>query len=177
MFHVRSTLQSATNTANRKNFLSKNFCVRDFRIKIFSDEIVCPKMKNTDKFYTWGLATTWNIMEELRRELCIRGRQILKKYGIHQLERWCSARPSLKTRRIDIQLPLWKEELLNIFHEGYPDCVHSFCDKDVPAKTFHVFGFLDGSENIFTPKISRFTVQKLANYDNIIIYLKDENHF
>ena len=31
--------------------------------------------------------------------------------------------------------------LLNIFHERYPDCVHSFCDEKVSSKHFRIFNF------------------------------------
>ena len=85
-----------------------------------------------------------------------------KKYGIQLLEKWCSTRGSLETRRIDILLPSRKEELLlDIRHEGYSDCVRSLCDAGGTIQkifAFFIFGFLEVSENIFTPKISGFTV-------------------
>ena len=30
---------------------------------------------------------------------------------------------------------------MNICHEGYLDCVRSFCDEEVPLKNFRVFSF------------------------------------
>ena len=37
-------------TVNPKIFVSKNFRVKHFRVKKFSDASVCPKIKNTDNF-------------------------------------------------------------------------------------------------------------------------------
>ena len=41
--------------------------------------------------------------------------------------------------------------MLNIFHEGYPDCFRSFCDEDVPSKNFRVFNvrIFEGSQKYF----------------------------
>ena len=83
-----------------------------------------------------------SFMEEQRMESCIWGHHICKKYWIQLLERWCSAWGSLKIRYTHIQLPSWKGELLlNTHHEGYPDCVRSFCDEEVPLNNFHAFNF------------------------------------
>ena len=72
-------------------------------------------------------------MEELRRSHAFEDTIYAKKYGIQLLERWCNARGSLETQRIDILLLSRKEELLlDICHEGYPDCVRYFSDEEAP---------------------------------------------
>ena len=120
------------------------------------------------------LETMWKIVEELRRESCIRGYHIKRNMG-PTYWRGGAVREgaSLETRWIDIQLPSKRRS-----------CCWTFSMKDIKTAfalfatrmyhrkifVFLFFRFLEASENIFTPKISGFTVVH-NNYSYIIIVI------
>ena len=99
------------------------------------------------------LATTRKIMEELRRESCNRGHHTCiykeiymydpaiscKKNCIGEVVQ-CERAPRKAVDRYSVAM-MNEELMLNICHEGYPDCVRSFCDEDVPSKNFRVSNF------------------------------------
>ena len=116
--------------------------------------------------------TTWKIMEELRRESCIRGYHICK-------EIWD---PAISCKKFCFGEVVQCERVhgKSIFscHDERRSFWWTFATKDIQTVftlfatrmhhrkifVFLIFGFLEVSENIFKPKISGFTVVALMGY-------------